>query len=148
MPPPLLGHPSSKSLDPPLFSNRNESQTLEFDSQVLIQQNQPLTVQVHVNIARYIKYIWVCFPPATSLQKRVSYSFIFRRHHGHSIPKKSLHGDYNQRLVMFDFQSDLSQLPSHRFLLISFTYVTVIKGAHLSFLVAGGMDRYFRWHFP
>lgn len=35
---------------------------------------------------------------------------------------------------MFNFRSDLSQLPSLRFLLISFTYVTVIKGVHLSFL--------------
>ncbi len=38
---------------------------------------------------------------------------------------------------MFNFRSDLSQLPSLHFLLISFTYVTVIKGVHLSFLVAG-----------
>lgn len=38
---------------------------------------------------------------------------------------------------MFNFRSDLSQLPSLHFLLISFTYVTVIKGIHLSFLVAG-----------
>lgn len=37
---------------------------------------------------------------------------------------------------MFNFRSNLSQLPSLHFLPISFTYVTVIKGAHLSFLVA------------
>lgn len=37
---------------------------------------------------------------------------------------------------MFNFRSHLSQLPSLYFLLISFTYVTVIKGAHLSFLAA------------
>lgn len=37
---------------------------------------------------------------------------------------------------MFNFRGDLSQLPSLHFLLISFTYVTVIKGVHLSFLVA------------
>lgn len=36
---------------------------------------------------------------------------------------------------MFNFRSDLSQLPSLHFLLISFTYVTVIKGVHLSFLI-------------
>lgn len=39
---------------------------------------------------------------------------------------------------MFNFRSDLSQLPSLYFLLISFTYVTVIKGVHLSFFVAMG----------
>lgn len=37
---------------------------------------------------------------------------------------------------MFNFTSDLSQLPSLHFLLISFTYVTAIKGVHLSFLIA------------
>lgn len=37
---------------------------------------------------------------------------------------------------MFNFRGNLSQLPSLYFLLISFTYVTVIKGVHLSFLVA------------
>lgn len=37
---------------------------------------------------------------------------------------------------MFNFRSNLSQLLSLYFLLISFTYVTVIKGVHLSFLAA------------
>lgn len=66
----------------------------------------------------------------------VSYSFIFPVIIETPFPK-SPHGDYNQRLVMFNFRSDLSHLPSLHFLLISFTYVTVIKGVHLSFLVAG-----------
>lgn len=35
---------------------------------------------------------------------------------------------------MFNFRSNLSQLSSLYFLLISFTYVTVIKGVHLRFL--------------
>lgn len=68
--------------------------------------------------------------------KWVSYSFIFPVIIDTPSPK-SPHGEYNQRLVMFNFRSDLSQLPPLHFLLISFTYVTVIKGVHLSFLDAG-----------
>lgn len=36
---------------------------------------------------------------------------------------------------MFNFGGDLSQLPSHHLLLISFTYVTKITSVHLSFCV-------------
>lgn len=70
-----------------------------------------------------------------SPSKWVLYSFIFPVIIDSASPK-SPHRDYNQRLVMFNFRGDLSQLLSLHFLLISFTYVTVIKGVHLSFLVA------------
>lgn len=76
------------------------------------------------------------FPSTHLFFKWVSYSFIFPVIIDTPSPK-SPHGEYNQRLVMFNFRSDLSQLPSLHFFLISFTYVTVIKGVHLSFLIAG-----------
>lgn len=61
---------------------------------------------------------------------------------------QSPHGDYNQRLVMFNFRGNLSQLPSLYFLLISFTYVTVIKGVHLGFLVAMERTGFYTGAFP
>lgn len=49
---------------------------------------------------------------------------------------------------MFNFRGNLSQLPSLYFLLISFTYVTVIKGVHLGFLVAMERTGFYTGAFP
>lgn len=102
---------------------------------------------MHVHIAEII-HLWVSFPSTALLSNDYFiYSFIFPVIMDTPSPK-SPHGDYNQRLVMFNFRSDLSQLPSLHFLLISFTYVTVIKGVHLSFLIAWERTGICTWCFP